>query len=344
MPAQPMPTAAQLVVGLVAMSVLGAIALAWAGAIARVALGKPLLPRKPPRIVPWGVGSLAAVIVLYVLANLGVGLAYAWGTRAAGATGPIKMSPRTMLELMALCNLALLPLVPLTLKVTSGARLSDFGLGRGSFWSDVLRGLGACLIVAPFVYAILAGLAKVWKPQRHPLQEMLMADPTGAVALLAFVSGVILAPAAEELLFRGVLQGWLVRACSARGRKPKPGPLDEQFGLELELELEPDDPIDPAPSASGRLVRILPNVATSMLFAALHHAQWPAPIPLFFLSLALGALYQRTGSLVAPFVMHATFNGLSTSMLYLALLAGVKSPPEPPEAPAPAPTVAPAKP
>ena len=43
-----------------------------------------------------------------------------------------------------------------------------------------------------------------------------------------------------------------------------------------------------------------------------HAPQWPAPIALFVLSLVIGTVYHRTGSLIAAIFMHATFNGLST--------------------------------
>ena len=42
------------------------------------------------------------------------------------------------------------------------------------------------------------------------------------------------------------------------------------------------------------------NVVVSLLFAGLHADQWPAPVPLFLLSLVLGWLYLRTGGLAAP--------------------------------------------
>ena len=63
-------------------------------------------------------------------------------------------------------------------------------------------------------------------------------------------------------------------------------------------------------------------VLTSLIFAALHAAQWPAPIPLFLLAVGLGVVYQRTGSLLAPIVMHAVFNGFSTLMLFFVALQG----------------------
>jgi membrane protease YdiL (CAAX protease family) len=61
---------------------------------------------------------------------------------------------------------------------------------------------------------------------------------------------------------------------------------------------------------------------TSLIFAALHAAQWPAPIPLFLLAVGLGVVYQRTGSLIAPICMHAVFNAFSTLMLFFVALHG----------------------
>ncbi len=66
----------------------------------------------------------------------------------------------------------------------------------------------------------------------------------------------------------------------------------------------------------------MPVILTSALFALLHVEQWPAPLAIFFLSLGLGTVYQRSGSLVASFVIHALFNGFSTLLLFATLLAG----------------------
>ena len=350
--APPMPTAAHMVLVLVTFTLLAAMATAWALAIARLVAKKPLLPARGPRVVPWGVGSLLAVVLLYFAVNLAIGAAY------LAATGGARMSSRSILAMMALCNAALLPLVPLALRLTAGARLSDLGLDVETAWADALRGAVACLLLAPVVYALMAAVGQVWKPHKHPMEDMIKAAPTGSIALLAFVSGVILAPAAEELIFRGVLQGWLVRACS---RKPAADPfaeggdlpddrpiLLEEYAVSAEegaLRTAWSAPIATLERASrpggAAVARYLPGVVTSLLFAALHWQQWPAPIPLFVLSLALGALYERTGGLVAPFVLHATFNGLSTTLMYLALLAGGKAPaPVPPSPPKP-PAVAP---
>jgi Type II CAAX prenyl endopeptidase Rce1-like len=64
----------------------------------------------------------------------------------------------------------------------------------------------------------------------------------------------------------------------------------------------------------------LPILLTSIIFAVMHLPQWPAPIAILLLSLALGTVYQRTGSLLASITMHATFNGFNTLLLLLAAI------------------------
>jgi membrane protease YdiL (CAAX protease family) len=49
----------------------------------------------------------------------------------------------------------------------------------------------------------------------------------------------------------------------------------------------------------------------------LHYEQWPAPVPLFLLSLVLGWLVYRTGRLTSSIVLHATFNSFSTILMLL---------------------------
>ncbi len=56
---------------------------------------------------------------------------------------------------------------------------------------------------------------------------------------------------------------------------------------------------------------------TSMLFAFIH-ANLAAMPALFLLALCLTLAYERTGSLVVPYVMHATFNFFSLAALLLA--------------------------
>ena len=85
------------------------------------------------------------------------------------------------------------------------------------------------------------------------------------------------APIAEELVWRGGLQSALLRASQELGR-PRPW-----FAI----------------------------LATSVLFATIHISVVPphALPTLFALSVVLGLVRERTGSLLAPIIVHAMFNG-----------------------------------
>jgi Type II CAAX prenyl endopeptidase Rce1-like len=216
------------------------------------------------------------------------------------------------------------------------------------------------LIATPVVWSIQVASVKVWEPHGHPLEQMLQEQFTFDVGYLAFITAVILAPLLEEMTFRGIIQRWLIKAFARRAAQsvqsdPLADPLfdsvEDGSGPEFWETADPALPHGPAsffPQVrapgfdSDRAPRPLDVatipvskdpmsvhravaraiVITSLIFAALHAPQWPAPIAIFVLSLGLGTLAYRTGSLLAPIVMHACFNGLSTLLLYGLLLSG----------------------
>ncbi|MBX6313396.1 MAG: CPBP family intramembrane metalloprotease [Isosphaeraceae bacterium] len=346
MPVAP-PSPLAIVSSLLFLALLGGIAAAWVWAFRRLRRGQPLLPQAPLIIVPWGPRTVVAVLLL----RLGLEMVLVPQFMPQERPKGFQLSPFQQLLLVAEINAGLLLLVPPLLRITSGARLRDLGLTRADLGRNLLRGFVTCLLLLPVVYPIMFAVSLIWKPQGHPLAEMVRDDPSGRVALLAVVSGVFLAPATEELLFRAILQGWLTRLFHwPRGREPATA-RDIPTPPEVVPLSEPPPPADYAPTdgsvwvapkaplgtpegagsplAGGPLdprPSMIPNLLTSLLFAAVHFAQWPAPIPLFLLALGLGYLYQRTGSLVAPIAMHASFNGISTAALFLGVLLGGNPP------------------
>jgi membrane protease YdiL (CAAX protease family) len=364
-------------------------------------LAKRTEPVSGDRGPPWGGWSVLLVIVVYFVVSILVGETYAVATgrvvlrrnkadaakvaRPALAPAPksaikTEASEFAMTEIMfvnAAANVILLVAVPCLLYLTSGTRLSDLGLSRRRWWRPVAAGVIGMLITTPAVWLVQLAAIKIWEPRGHPLEKMLREQFTFDVAYLAIVSAVILAPMVEELLFRAIIQQWLIKVMKRRAAKSEDGgpfreqldparpeppsprsadsnagdeplgrPFSDPIRCEPRLEgsaqglgstarpaaelhfWEADDPMAPpggapvAPSkANINLATKRAVVLTSLCFALLHAPQWPAPIPIFVLSLVLGTLYVRTGSLIAPIVMHAAFNGLSTIAMFVALLS-----------------------
>ncbi len=207
-------------------------------------------------------------------------------------------------------------------------------------------GVRAALLMTPPVAAIQFLAVRIWRSQAHPVELMVLEKLTPGVAILAVLSTMVLAPLIEELMFRGILQRWLGRFVEDRPLPAATRPVigcsttaENGWSATLEPELEPllwdseyapprSTPVDvaselldvghqPAEQPSSRSSN-LPILFTSILFATMHLPQWPAPIAIFLLSIALGTVYQRTGSLLASITMHATFNGINTMLLLLA--------------------------
>lgn len=139
-------------------------------------------------------------------------------------------------------------------------------------------GLRAAWLVAPWVYAVNIAATMIFKPHAHAVMQMLSQGLSHQTMLLAALSAVVSAPLAEELLFRGILLGGLIR----KSRN--------------------------IPASQRRRPVQIANIFTSLFFAVLHADAWPAPIGIFVLSLALGKLYIATGRLWPCIVAHAVFN------------------------------------
>jgi membrane protease YdiL (CAAX protease family) len=285
---------------------------------------------------------------------------------------PFGLSLTELMCVQGAINGILIILLPGIARWTSRARLRDFGLVLRGWRQQAAVGIVAVLILMPIVYAVQFICIKFLdipdlERRKHPVEKMLQESSSPGVALLAFVTAVVLAPLFEELLFRGLVQTWLVKVFDRFAGRPQPPTASKPLPLPMDLEYpraeqEPaaafweaeDEPpravweegpalsqeprqfpvASGGPSPDSSMTSDVPYwprspfwsgaaiALTSLFFAALHAPQWPAPIPLFVLALGLGAVYQRTGSLIAPICMHALFNAFSTLMLFYATLAG----------------------
>jgi membrane protease YdiL (CAAX protease family) len=363
-----MPAPSPLAVLLI-LAILASIVGAWIWVILRLALSLPVLPPSKPRVVPWGGGAVLAVVLFWVALNVSVPMAYNSAIRHQpggpnaniGANAKLDLKPGEMMTLSAVSNTATLALVPLLLVAVAGAKPRDLGLVGTGLPKQVARGVLFYPLLAPIVFGAMAMALLVWGRTKHPLENAIAQDKSPEMKIVLVLAGVVLAPAAEELIFRGVLLGWLTRVALGVRKPSTQGSMMEGIDefppvphlletVEIEspegsFDAHPHDtavhhadhnpfaqPVaaiapmvdESAPVGTWSLaIRLLAaNVIVSLIFAALHGPVWPTPIPLFFLSLGLGFLYQRTGGILAPIALHMTFNGVSTTMMFVVAEAG----------------------
>jgi membrane protease YdiL (CAAX protease family) len=250
------------------------------------------------------------------------------------------------LAMQAVINVILLILLPLLLRLTSRSPLQDLGLSFDGWWRQAAIGVIAFLAIQPVIFVIQLAATSVWKNNAHPLYKMVLDEFSPGVPQLAILMAVIIAPVFEEFMFRGIIQSWLVCLGTPRRRQRTPVleesavvPLTDDIAPASRWELEPGqltaNPYAPPAattmhsqpvstsikSSSPQRSGLVAIIVTSLVFAGMHGPQWPAPIALFVLSVAIGYVYYRTGSLLAAICMHATFNGFSTLLLMGFLLA-----------------------
>src|SRR5271157_1006010 len=261
-------------------------------------------------------------------------------TQGPGPEAPPEQSLAELMFQSALSNGLLLVLVPAFVWLTTGAGLADLGLYRQEWPRQMGIGVRAAILMTPPVGAIQFLAVRIWRSQTHPVEQMVLEKLAPGVAILAVLSTMVLAPLIEELLFRGILQRWLGGFVEDR---PLPTTTIQENGRSASLEpesssffLDSNDPPTES-TAIGPVSEIslsdhhlqeqpssrssnLPILLTSIFFAAMHLPQWPAPIAIFLLSMALGTVFQRTGSLLASITMHATFNGINTLLLLLVAI------------------------
>lgn len=216
-----------------------------------------------------------------------------------------------------------------------GARPDQLGLTWRGATASVTLGYLTWLIVTPIVFAIFIVLRLLpeWfgEPEPHLVQLLLTLHRGWGPWVLAVIVAGLSAPLFEEVLLRGIMQPRLVdRPQYADAVVVTSLVLAILMGLGFGVESAAAGQMRWGPLAflasvgPGYLLfewvtrRWLPRpgsaraiYATSLLFAALHAGVWPTPVPLFFLSLALGFVAYRSQSLVGPIVMHSLFNLVS---------------------------------
>ncbi|MFO0946326.1 MAG: type II CAAX endopeptidase family protein [Planctomycetota bacterium] len=178
---------------------------------------------------------------------------------------------RQLLATVTLQSLLTLLLIPMGLYWIAKVPLYQLGIhGRHAGWY-VAFGIVQWLIWVPVTIAItLVVRAYVHQETFHPALDFFSGPRSLGDWVLLTLSVAVVAPLIEELMFRGILQSWMVN----------------RVGI-----------------PAGILI-------TATLFGFAHSLSWPDPVPLIVLGFGMGVAYQRTRSLWPPVVVHALFNGM----------------------------------
>jgi membrane protease YdiL (CAAX protease family) len=163
----------------------------------------------------------------------------------------------------------------------------------------------------------------------HPLVKMINeSGHSGTVMILAAFTAVVVAPVCEEIAFRLLLQGWLEKWEDEHlgwRRNPRLSGAGDNEVPAIDTNTCGDEMIasDPPQLSIGGLPHGWPPIlASSLLFGLAHLGYGPEPVPLFFLGLFLGYLYQRTHRLAPGIVCHALFNLFTVFQLWRMVFHG----------------------
>jgi len=209
------------------------------------------------------------------------------------------------------------------------------GLSRLGFsWRALPRGamLGvlAALLVVPLTMVAAVLTDHLWRlvglehPGAHEMLRILDESEAPDMRGMIYLSAVLVAPLFEELLFRGHVQTLLVGMFALVSSPaapvqhtgfdpfaPEPSPQPEQPPGDAVLSYATPAPRPPVPA--GRGVRWAAILIASALFTLVHGELWMMP-PIFFLSLCVGYVYERTGNLWSAITVHLVFNLVNVSL------------------------------
>ncbi|MFO0842248.1 MAG: CPBP family intramembrane glutamic endopeptidase [Gemmataceae bacterium] len=287
----------------------------------------------------WGGAEVVGVIFLWALCQVAAQAwldAVGWGRWYYGDETP--SAGRQSLWTTMLAGAMQVPATLLWLRLSAGATPAELGLNTNRLGRNVAAGLLLALIFAPGTYGIQELSMRAWRSlggteQPHMFTELGQAGLHPAEWALLIGAALVLAPLWEELLFRGILQPWVMA-------RPWGGPAALAMALLMTLASRPNPMLKAMSGEASLAIEVVPYAtlaaaallyplvsrrsaelgglyATAVLFGWVHAAVWPTPVPLLWLALGLGWLRWKTGSLVGCVVMHAAFNAVAV----VALLA-----------------------
>ncbi len=304
--------------------------------------GRPLLPWAARRPSPWTLLDIAAAFLLMLFLPAAVTVL---AVRLELTTFKFSGEPPSADQLadLLVCNAigSVLTIAAIwgMMRVRHNAGLREWGFDPRHFLPDIGLGVVAFVTIVPPVLLIQLLLTQ-WFPPEHAITTLLQERRDPLFFLIAGIAAVVVAPISEELLFRVLLQGWLERLSTftlpavaapveesllednapAADDAPAAGDAwetDEQSPYRSPRSAS-TAPLEPAPTAGERPAPAWPILVSAAIFGLMDLGNGPSPIPLFFLALGLGYLYQRTHRILPCIVVHMLLNGMTLATIWIA--------------------------
>ncbi|MBI9016238.1 MAG: CPBP family intramembrane metalloprotease [Phycisphaerae bacterium] len=188
------------------------------------------------------------------------------------------------------------------------AGLVGFGFAGQKIIPTVLQTIKHLFVVLAVMNLVLTATVAIAEKFGFPIQEHAALDQlrnAGPDLKIAMVFAIVVfTPLFEEILFRGILQNYMIS--SVRRARQTLCSYNKDLGLFVENHV-----VD---SWVGIII-------TSVLFAIVHAdiQHWPA---LIVLSMGFGYCYQKNRNIWCPILMHALFNGSVVALNLLNVSAG----------------------
>lgn len=170
----------------------------------RLQQGKPPLPLTPRAPVKWGVPVIFVTTVFLLLPMFNVLV------RSQTEAPAKKVVPLDLLRVGSLLNLVIIFVLAVLLVEGKWKRFSEFGITLKNYWRNIGIGFLGCLAALPMVF-LVSYLIKSFrtKENTHVMLQLLQEKPSVEIIAWIGLAVVVLAPLAEELLFRVIFQGML---------------------------------------------------------------------------------------------------------------------------------------
>ncbi len=323
---------------------------------------RPLVEYEPHRPVPWNALDLLAIAGVYAAMNALLFLLFFRRAGTVGELDVPRIA--AALAATSLTNLGTAAFAIVWIRQRTGAAWSDLGLRSDRALADVRLGLSTFAAISIPIYLLQIVLSQFVREQHPIIELLKEHQQPWLLALCGVSAVLVAPVTEEfffRVLFQGWLESLAARPPS-EGESPLarsasdesdshvaapssdlptspfasgPAATENPYATPTSTFLPPEEASLPfaeqaatypaaAKTIGGVRWESASIVISSLVFSLLHLGHGADPIPLFFLALTLGYLYQRTGRLLPSVVVHFCLNGCSMLLLWFSLAAGGK--------------------